>query len=92
MKILILGGYGFIGSHTSNILKQQGHEIGIVDCFHQYYTFPDWEYAPILTQRKKIASPHKEYIGQIENLEFMTKAFEGIWRFQRSNTGRNCGA
>jgi nucleoside-diphosphate-sugar epimerase len=76
MKILILGGYGFIGSHTSDILKKQGHEIGIVDCFHQYYTFPNWEYEPILTQRKKIASPHKEYIGQIENLEFMTKTFE----------------
>ena len=76
MKILILGGYGFIGSHTSNILKQQGHEIGIVDCFHQYYTFPDWEYQPILAQRKTIASPHKEYIGKIEDLDFMTKTFE----------------
>lgn len=31
MKILILGGHGFIGSHTSNLLKQQGHEIAVVE-------------------------------------------------------------
>ena len=31
MKILILGGHGFIGSHTSNILKSMGHTIGVVD-------------------------------------------------------------
>ena len=62
MKILILGGYGFIGSHTAQLLKKQNHTIGVVDCYHQYYTFPDWEYNPILIQRKAIASPHKEYI------------------------------
>jgi len=40
-KILILGGHGFIGCHTSHILKQKKHEVGIIDCYHQYYTFPD---------------------------------------------------
>ena len=54
MKILVLGGYGFIGSHICQQLKTEGHTIGIVDCFHQYYTFPDWEYYPILNQRKQI--------------------------------------
>ena len=44
MKILILGGHGFIGSHTSNILKSMGHTIGVVDCYHRYYTFPKAEY------------------------------------------------
>ena len=51
-KILILGGHGFIGCHTSNILKQKKHEVGIIDCYHQYFTFPDWEYQPVLAQRK----------------------------------------
>ena len=37
MKVLILGGHGFIGSHISNILKTQGHTVGIVDCYHRYY-------------------------------------------------------
>ena len=48
MKILVLGGHGFIGSHTCNILKKQGYTIGVVDCHHQYFTFPDKEYQTIL--------------------------------------------
>lgn len=76
MRILILGGYGFIGSHISSVLSKQGHTIGIVDCYHQYYTFPNWEYQPVLTQRKSITNVTKEYIGQIENLQFMEQTFE----------------
>lgn len=75
MKILILGGYGFIGSHTAQILKQDNHTVGVVDCYHQYYTFPNWEYTPILAQRKKICNADKEYIGHIENLQFLENAF-----------------
>jgi len=76
MRILVLGGYGFIGSHICQKLKAQGHTVGVVDCFHQYFTFPDWEYYPVLAQRKTIAQPDKEYVGQIENFHFMDKAFE----------------
>ena len=53
MRILILGGHGFIGSHTSHILYNQGHEVAIVDCHHQYFTYPDNEYETILNQRKQ---------------------------------------
>ena len=76
MRILVLGGYGFIGSHICQQLKSEGHTVGIVDCFHQYYTFPDWEYYPVLVQRKAITQTDKEYIGQIENLQFMEQTFE----------------
>ena len=76
MKILVLGGYGFIGSHICQRLKSEGHTVAVIDCYHQYYTFPDWEYHPVLSQRKKIATPDKEYIGKIENLQFMDQAFE----------------
>ena len=76
MRILVLGGYGFIGSHICQQLKADGHTVGIVDCYHQYYTFPDWEYHPVLSQRKKITNTDKEYIGQIENLQFMEQTFE----------------
>ena len=76
MRILILGGYGFIGSHISQVLSAQGHEIGIVDCYHQYYTFPNWEYQPVLSQRKTITNYKKEYIGHIENVQFMEQTFE----------------
>ena len=75
VRILILGGYGFIGSHIAEKLNKQNHTVGIVDCFHQYYTFPDWEYQPLMSQRKQLANPAKEYIGQIENLQFMQNVF-----------------
>ena len=76
MRILVLGGYGFIGSHICQQLKKDNHIVGIVDCYHQYYTFPNWEYYPILSQRKEITQTDKEYIGQIENLQFMEQTFE----------------
>ena len=76
MRILVLGGYGFIGSHICQQLKSEGHTIGVVDCYHQYYTFPDWEYYPVLNQRKEITKTDKEYIGQIENFQFMDQTFE----------------
>ena len=47
MNVLILGGHGFIGCHVSNILKFQGHNVSVVDCYHQYHIFPDWEYQPV---------------------------------------------
>ena len=59
MKILVLGGYGFIGSHICQQLKAEGHTIGVIDCYHQYYTFPDWEYHPVLNQRKSITGADK---------------------------------
>ena len=58
MRILVLGGYGFIGSHICQNLKAQGHTIGVVDCYHQYYTFPSWEYQPVLSQRKEITQTY----------------------------------
>jgi len=76
MKILILGGHGFIGCHTSNILKKQGHQIAVVDRYHQYFTFPDKEYFPILDIRKQHANNDQTYVGQIEDEMFMTRVFQ----------------
>ena len=86
MKILVLGGYGFIGSHIVNKLKKQNHTVAVVDCYHQYYTLPNWEYIPILVQRKNNAQADKEYIGQIEHLQFMQNylggSFTKPWAFE----------
>jgi nucleoside-diphosphate-sugar epimerase len=76
MKILILGGHGFIGSHTSAALKKLGHTIAVVDCYHTYFTFPDIEYFPVLSQRKQIANNDKTYVGKIEDAFFMNSVFE----------------
>lgn len=37
MKVLVTGGAGFIGSHTSERLLQDGHSVAILDCFNDYY-------------------------------------------------------
>ena len=75
MNILILGGHGFIGSRVSQQLKKAGHTVGVVDCYHQYNAFPNWEYVPILEQRKTIAANDRTFVGRIEDKEFMEKTF-----------------
>lgn len=37
MKVLVTGGAGFIGSHTTERLIRDGHEVAILDCFNDYY-------------------------------------------------------
>ena len=78
MKILVLGGYGFIGSHISNILKTQGHTVGIVDCYHRYYTFPKKEYDKV--SKIRIAHSNADYLynGQIEDVPFMENTFKSF--------------
>ena len=75
MRILILGGHGFIGSHTSNILRSQGHTVGVVDCYHQYHTFPDDEYSCVLAQRQAHCGADEVYVGKIEDNDFLEKTF-----------------
>jgi UDP-glucuronate 4-epimerase len=37
MKVLVTGGAGFIGSHTTERLLKEGHSVAIVDNFNDYY-------------------------------------------------------
>jgi UDP-glucuronate 4-epimerase len=37
MKVLVTGGAGFIGSHTSERLLKEGHQVAILDNFNDYY-------------------------------------------------------
>ena len=76
MNILVLGGHGFIGSHTCAVLKSQGHNVGVVDCYHNYHTFPAIEYFHVLKQRKQLANNAKTYVGKIEHEFFMNSVFE----------------
>lgn len=37
MKVLLTGGAGFIGSHLSERLLADGHDLCVLDCFNDYY-------------------------------------------------------
>jgi len=42
MKILILGGHGFIGHHVAQQLTTQAHEVSTIDIHHAYGEFQSW--------------------------------------------------
>ena len=75
MKILILGGHGFIGSHVARQLVDLGHTVSIADCHHTYGEYESWEYNPVLEQRKAYMGEHQEYIGDVTNPLFMEGVF-----------------
>ncbi|HPG40371.1 MAG TPA: GDP-mannose 4,6-dehydratase [bacterium] len=74
MKLLVTGGAGFIGSHLSASLVNQGHEIVCLDNFNDYYD-------PAI-KRNNIAGlvAHKNYQlleGDILDLPLLQKIFTG---------------
>jgi len=77
-KVLILGGHGFIGSHTSYKFGLAGVKVGVVDCYHQYFTFPDKEYKKVLQQRITHADAKQVFVGKIEDHDFMDEVFSSF--------------
>lgn len=78
MKILILGGHGFIGHNVARQLLDQGHEIGIVDVHHKYGDYQDWEYLPVLEQRLDHIGLHQSWTGDVCDPVFMNVVFENF--------------
>jgi len=76
MNILILGGHGFIGHHTTKLLTNLGHSVSVVDLHHRYGDFELWEYNPVLAQRIEYMGDHKFYPGNVSNREFMESVFD----------------
>ena len=52
-KILITGGAGFIGSHLSELLVNEGHQVTIFDDFNNYYE-PTYKEANLVNFREKV--------------------------------------
>jgi nucleoside-diphosphate-sugar epimerase len=53
MKIILLGGHGFIGSYVTRELLDRGHECTVIDQHKNYMTFPgaDQEYSRVISDR-----------------------------------------
>lgn len=76
MKILILGGHGFIGHHVGKQLSDLGHDVITVDCYHKYGEYQDWEYAPVMAQRLAFMGKHIHRTGDVCDAVFMNDVFE----------------
>ena len=64
-KILVIGGYGFIGSHTSDILSKNGHKVTIFDKVKSPWLRSDQEMIVADIMEDKILSEciqNKDYI------------------------------
>lgn len=59
MRILILGGHGFIGCQVSNLLSRMGYDVGVVDNHENYNAIPEWEFQESLNQ--KITTSNANY-------------------------------
>lgn len=78
MKFLITGGAGFIGSHLSQELLKQGHDIITIDNFNNYYDPKLKEKNYELVQQTAIVSHsfYKLYNGDIRNIDILNKIFD----------------
>jgi nucleoside-diphosphate-sugar epimerase len=78
MKILVLGGHGFIGHNVAHKLTALGHAVAVVDCHHQYGEYPDWEYFPVLNQRLEHIGEHDPWIGDVCDPIWMSRVFTEV--------------
>lgn len=63
MKLLITGGAGFIGSHLVEQCLSQGHQIGVLDDFNDFYS-PDIKRANIASVLSDIRLDHTDIRDQ----------------------------
>lgn len=78
MKILILGGHGFIGHHLGRRLNDLGHDISVVDYHHRYGEYQDWEHDPVTVQRIDHIGDHESWFGDVCDPVFMVRVFESV--------------
>ena len=78
MKILVLGGHGFIGHHVTRMLLDQGHNVHVVDCHHDYGEYPKWEFDSVMTQRVDYIGDHAIWFGDVTNADFMNRVFAEV--------------
>ena len=75
MKILILGGHGFIGHNAARQLINLGHDVGAVDIHHRYGEYQDWEYNPVHNQRVDFIGSHSSWAIDVCDAERLRSVF-----------------
>jgi len=75
MKILILGGHGFIGHHVAREMADAGHMIYTADIHHNYGEYQPWEYNPVVKQRIDYMGNHVHFPGDVCDPVFMESVF-----------------
>ena len=88
MKILILGGDGYLGWPTAMNLSNRGHQVAVVDNYLRRNLCRELDVEPLfrvpnLTERSRIweqASGHKVpvYIGDLADWDFMAEVFQSF--------------
>lgn len=66
MKILVTGGYGLIGHNVVSKLKQQDHEVSIIDNMTNYGTVSQTEIKYLMSERMKKLNNHEFFRASIE--------------------------
>lgn len=78
MRYFITGGAGFIGSHLSEELLKQGHDIITIDSFNDYYDpqLKEKNYNLVMKTAMNNHCFYKLYKGDIRDKEIINKIFE----------------
>lgn len=72
MKILILGGHGFIGTHVTRLLIDQGHQVLVIDSHDNYGNYPRKEYEFVIGQRCEYlnSGPYDFILSPMERIDY----------------------
>jgi UDP-glucuronate 4-epimerase len=73
MRVLVTGGAGFIGSHVSERLLRDGHEVAILDDLNDFYS-PELKVSNLLAVRK--AGVLRFYEGDIRDQDLVRRVFQ----------------
>ncbi len=77
MRVIVTGGFGFIGNSIVDKLAKQGYEVAIYDAFLSFIDKPKY-YKTALSHRKKIFKnkPHLKIKADIRDRKKLFKAFK----------------